>query len=222
MPTGRIFAPVEKLSYIGVCVCRAFGLSFLAADNPRRQLVSKTFSIVMGALAIVGLTLGGIAYASIPDSGDVIHGCYQTNKGDLRVIDNASAQCRNNESRLDWNAQGPPGPAGSSHAFQASVDTAIVHETPTTLVTLEVPTGNYVVFGKTTLFSDPVSASCSLLGGASELDRTSWTNDNTETISVQGTVHLENAATLSLQCATATKSEARNIQLLAITVDAIN
>jgi hypothetical protein len=41
------------------------------------------------ALTIVGalLVAGGIAYATIPDAGGVIHGCYQKNQGTLRVID---------------------------------------------------------------------------------------------------------------------------------------
>jgi hypothetical protein len=134
--------------------------------------------VVISALAVIGLVLGAAAWATIPDTGGVIHGCYRNAGGGLRVIDETSDSCRNNETGLNWNAQGPPGPpgpSGVSHAFQASVGTAIVEEAPTTLVILDVPPGNYVVFGKTTLFSDPVFASCSLRGGASELDRTSWT-----------------------------------------------
>ena len=177
---------------------------------------------ILGSCVVIGLTLGGVAFATIPGADGTIHGCYRKNSGDLRVVDDTTETCRNNESRLDWNAQGPRGPAGSSHVFQASLDIATVAETPTTLVTVDVPAGNYVVLGKSTHFSDPVFASCSLFAGANELDRASWTNDNTETISLEGVARLDNAATLSFQCATANKSEARNIQLLAITVDAIN
>ena len=73
--------------------------------------MSKTFSIVMGALAVAGLALGGIAYASIPDSSGTIHGCYKKN-GDLYVIDDAQGACKNNESALSWNEQGPQGLQG--------------------------------------------------------------------------------------------------------------
>lgn len=61
---------------------------------------------------------GGIAYAAIPDSGGVIHGCYRTDnddqKGQLRVVDDP-ASCKTNETQLAWNQQGPagtPGPKG--------------------------------------------------------------------------------------------------------------
>ena len=70
------------------------------------------------ALAIVGalLVAGGIAYATIPDGGGVIHGCYQKNQGTLRVIDTDKAQtCASSESPLTWSQTGPqgrPGPKG--------------------------------------------------------------------------------------------------------------
>jgi hypothetical protein len=53
--------------------------------------------------AIVGaLAAGGIAWADIPDSG-VIHGCYKTVGGSLRVIDaSAGRQCTAGEKSLDW------------------------------------------------------------------------------------------------------------------------
>jgi Collagen triple helix repeat (20 copies) len=71
------------------------------------------------AAVVVGLLVGGIAYASIPDSGGVIHGCYLSN-GNLRVIDSPSTTCKSNETPLDWNAQGaagatgPQGPVGAT------------------------------------------------------------------------------------------------------------
>jgi hypothetical protein len=187
--------------------------------------MSKAFGIFGLLAGVIGLTVGGIAYASIPDGNNVIHGCYRTNGGDLRVIDDMSERCRNSETGLNWNTRGdvgPPGPSGSSHAYHAASAVQVVEETLTTIVRLDVSAGNYVVSGKTTLFSDPVGASCLLVAGVSELDRTVWTNDNTETISLQGTTQLASAATLSIQCASVSKSEARNIQLIAMAVDTIN
>jgi len=185
--------------------------------------VSKSLKI-LGVGIVMGMGFGGIAYAAIPDGAGVIHGCYRTN-GDLRVIDDTSERCRNNETGLNWNTRGdvgPPGPSGSSHAYHAASAVQVVEETLTTIVRLDVPAGNYVVSGKMTLFSDPVGASCLLVAGASELDRTVWTNDNTETISLEGTTQLGSAAALSIQCASVSKSEARNIQLIAMTVDTID
>ena len=69
---------------------------------------------VIAIAAVAGLVLaGGVAYASIPDAGGVIHGCYQKNNGQLRVIDPASDSCRSSEAGLDWNQVGVRGPTGS-------------------------------------------------------------------------------------------------------------
>lgn len=63
----------------------------------------------MAAGALVG---GGVALASIPDSGGVIHGCYDA-RGKLRVIDaEAGETCRTHEVALSWNETGPQGPQG--------------------------------------------------------------------------------------------------------------
>jgi hypothetical protein len=71
---------------------------------------------VVSGIAILGLAAAGIAYATIPDSGGVIHGCYDTKTGALRVIDTGS--CVAKEAALNWNQTGPqgiqgvPGPQG--------------------------------------------------------------------------------------------------------------
>lgn len=54
-----------------------------------------------------------IAYAAIPDSNGVIHGCYKTSNGSLRVIDSPAVQCDpRNETAISWNQTGPQGPQG--------------------------------------------------------------------------------------------------------------
>jgi hypothetical protein len=68
------------------------------------------------ALAALAVALGGVAYATIPDSNGTIHGCYQKNDGALRVVD-STAGCRSSEQAIDWNQQGTPGPPGSSVAY---------------------------------------------------------------------------------------------------------
>ena len=66
----------------------------------------------LGIAVVVALALGvGAAIASIPDNG-VIHACYKSN-GDLRLADPAAQNnCKNNETALDWNVQGPAGAQG--------------------------------------------------------------------------------------------------------------
>src|SRR5687767_6123232 len=76
-----------------------------------KQISRRT--VVVAASALVICTV--IAFASVPDANGVIHGCYHKSSGVLRVIDNSSAQCNNNETPIQWNQAGPqgaPGPQG--------------------------------------------------------------------------------------------------------------
>ena len=128
----------------------------------------------LGAIA-AALTMGGIAYASIPDSGGVIHGCYNPNAAKsaggapLKIIDNTSASCNNGEQAITWNQGGPTGPkgptgapgsigttgptgatgpSGASHAYVASDHQFIdAHDETQALVTLSgLPAGNYLAW----------------------------------------------------------------------------
>jgi hypothetical protein len=66
---------------------------------------------LIAAVVVALAVIGGIAYATIPDSNGVIHGCYKKSGGTLRVIDSAVTSCDpNNETSLKWNQTGPPGP----------------------------------------------------------------------------------------------------------------
>ena len=61
------------------------------------------------AISLAACVLCVIAYAAIPDSGGVIHGCYKSNNGTLRVIDTAVTQCDNSETPIQWSQTGPQG-----------------------------------------------------------------------------------------------------------------
>ena len=67
--------------------------------------------VLFGAVAALAAA-GGIAAAAIPDSSGAIHGCYQKNNGNLRVVGSAS-DCRNSETAIQWNQKGQPGQPGS-------------------------------------------------------------------------------------------------------------
>jgi hypothetical protein len=72
--------------------------------------------VLLGAIA-VGLAAEGIAYASIPDAGGVIHGCYQKNSGQLRIIDtDTGGACLGSETPLGWSQTGPTGTTGPTGA----------------------------------------------------------------------------------------------------------
>ncbi len=75
--------------------------------------------LISAGVAVVALAAAGMAYASIPDSAGVIHGCYSkasstsTPPGSLRVIDTGLGQsCGLNEVALSWNQQGVKGATG--------------------------------------------------------------------------------------------------------------
>ena len=54
-----------------------------------------------------GLAAAGAAYASIPDAGGVIHGCYKKVGGALRVVDSSvGMRCNGSETALPWNQVG--------------------------------------------------------------------------------------------------------------------
>jgi hypothetical protein len=71
---------------------------------------------VLVAAAACALAVGGFAFGAIPGNDGVIHACYKNN-GDLRVIDPSAskkdqANCKNDETALDWNQQGAQGEQG--------------------------------------------------------------------------------------------------------------
>jgi hypothetical protein len=81
---------------------------------PRRRrwvVIAASVLVALGASA-------AIAYATIPDSEGVIHGCYKTVGGALRVINtDEGGACLASETSLAWNQTGPqgePGPPGQS------------------------------------------------------------------------------------------------------------
>jgi hypothetical protein len=69
-----------------------------------------TVAAVVALLAVAG----GVAYATIPDAGGVIHGCYKTSSGALRVIDHPAESCLPSETSIEWSETGPSGPSGPS------------------------------------------------------------------------------------------------------------
>jgi hypothetical protein len=69
----------------------------------------RVLGIAVPVIAALSLVVNA-ALAAIPGSDGVIHACYATQNGQLRVVDNQ--KCRSDESALNWNAAGPQGPAG--------------------------------------------------------------------------------------------------------------
>ena len=65
-------------------------------------------------VAIIG---GSVAYAAIPDPSGVVHGCYDTLLGTLRVVDTGANQnCLPTETAITWHQTGPQGLPGVTGA----------------------------------------------------------------------------------------------------------
>ena len=74
-------------------------------------------ALLLAAAVLAASARAGVAFATIPSSGGVINGCFDQQSGLLRVIDaDAGGKCRNAETAISWNEQGPgdPGPPGAT------------------------------------------------------------------------------------------------------------
>jgi hypothetical protein len=72
--------------------------------------------LIAAAVAAVTFGIASAVQASIPDANGLIHGCYKTNNGSLRVIDSASSSCAASETPLNWSQRGPTGRKGATGA----------------------------------------------------------------------------------------------------------
>ena len=72
--------------------------------------------MILGAAGLL-VVLAGVAWAAIPDSGQVISACYEKRTGILRVIDaEAGKSCLRFEAAISWNQQGLEGDPGAPGA----------------------------------------------------------------------------------------------------------
>src|SRR4029450_4111131 len=70
----------------------------------------KSRSAVVGAVVTAVALAAGVAYATIPDGQGVIHACYKTDNGQLRIVDDAG--CNPSETSRSWRQVGPGGLGG--------------------------------------------------------------------------------------------------------------
>jgi hypothetical protein len=101
------------------------------------------------ALAALAVAIGGVAYATIPDSGGTVHACYQKNGGGLRVVESSDG-CRPSEASLDWSQRGPqgsPGAGGKTFYAEANVTQCTSSTTETALgpsVRVDIPPNSFM------------------------------------------------------------------------------
>lgn len=181
----------------------------------KRMLVRPGVAVVLGLAAL--LAAGGIAYATIPDSNGVIHACYKTTGGALRVIDSgAGGACNASETPVSWSQTGPQGqqglegPRGPSDVwfFDGSHDSQNIGGGGfVTLASLDLPAGSYLVEGQTAVFdtSTGTKYGCDLVNSSThEYQEAAGstpdaTNDATE-IPIQTVLTLSGPDTISLRC----------------------
>lgn len=66
---------------------------------------------------IAGLALLALALLAVPialraaSTTEVLEACVNPGNGNMRLVDSSTA-CHNNETRVQWNVEGPPGPTG--------------------------------------------------------------------------------------------------------------
>jgi hypothetical protein len=200
--------------------------------NPMTSRFIRTpLRAAIAATVVTGIVVGGMsfAFASIPDSTGVIHGCYKTNGTlhDLKVIDNAvTASCPTGYSPLNWNQSGPPGSSGLSHGYSAeSIDGYTLSEASfTTVVTsATLPAGSYIVNATVGLTSvlGTNGAQCFITnGGGNATGATVSTNNGVQTVPMTGAVTLTSSGTITVQCVGTGQTTGEN--LTAIAVNALN
>lgn len=120
---------------------------------------SITFFVGILLLGLLASWAVRAAYAGIPDSGGVIHACYDPGNGALRVIDSeAGEMCRPKEMALSWNRTGPQGPEGPegprgargpSDGYVSSLrgGPGIEVDQMVNVLSLSLPAGDYMLSG---------------------------------------------------------------------------
>lgn len=76
-----------------------------------KKLGTRWGLIFLLVVSIGASAFGIAATVAIPTPTGLIHGCYATNNGALRVVESPS-ECKANELAIRWNQTGPTGPQG--------------------------------------------------------------------------------------------------------------
>jgi hypothetical protein len=158
--------------------------------------LSKKILVAVVAAALAALA-GGIAYASIPDSNSVIHGCYLKTGGILRVVDtNAGQACSTVEKPLTWNQR------GGSDGWDAQLNGTV--PTGGSDVQLSggangIPPGSYLVSGSVSwpaLDSGSAYLFCNLVASGTDLTGSTSGGFGTASTAGGGTVAMNGAITV--------------------------
>ncbi len=174
----------------------------------------------------------------------MIHGCYNTGTGAVRVTDTATnvpKGCTIKETALDWNQQGPKGDRGPSNAYTtawaykelpANVQTSIASRT--------LPPGKYVVSAKAYLTAHGLNVPASIVqcalvvsgrnGGSADYSYATVSSNASGNVLVS-TLPLENdytymveanGGTATVWCESPQPAEAHQVKITAIQVESLD
>ena len=106
-------------------------------SEPWRRRLTKRAIIVSVVATATLMAAGGVAIASVASSGGgVLHGCYSTTTGALRVINPSARQyCKAGEKAIQWNAAGITWRGGWGRKITYSVHDAVVYNGSSYLAT---------------------------------------------------------------------------------------
>jgi hypothetical protein len=72
---------------------------------------ARRWAVLSAATAGIVIAGTGVAFATVPDSAGVFHGCYDKHSGELRLIDPVAGQhCKKDETAVSWNQTGHQAP----------------------------------------------------------------------------------------------------------------
>ncbi len=160
--------------------------------------------VALVIVVVLGLAAGGLAYANIPDSGGVIHGCYKKtspNQGTLRVIDTERGQnCLSNENALDWNQTGPAAGGDGWDAQLAGTVPTGGSDVRLSGGATGIPPGSYLVSGSATwpaLDSGNAFLFCNLVASGTDLSGSTSGGFGTASTTGGGSVAMTGAITVN-------------------------
>lgn len=108
----------------------------MSATVRTRSWRRRLLWLVAAAAALI--VAGGVAYASVPDSAGVIHGCRNNESGIVKISE--SGQCKESETAFDWVQS-----AGYEAWKVTPVEITEVGGTGQHVLTLDLPPGSYQV-----------------------------------------------------------------------------
>ncbi len=157
------------------------------------KLFRSRLFIALFASIVSLVVAAGVAWATVPDSGGVIHGCYANANGALRVVDNPSS-CKSNETALPWNEagvqglqgiQGPPGIPGKDGAPGIQGPPGVVAGLGTNTGGAAAGNGATCTLGQVLLSASPVVTA----GGVAANGQILSISQNTALFSLLGTTY---------------------------------